>query len=78
MVEEIVTKELSTLQVDRIHILKAMAVYETSLLCGHLKLAPQELRMKAWQAYQGHRAVLVNIDTEIVRRLGVKFGDLFN
>lgn len=76
--EDIKLKRLDVLQVDRIHVLKAMYVYETSLLCGYLKLGPPEIRMKAWLMYQGHRAILVAIDAEIMRRLGVQFGDLFN
>lgn len=76
--EDIKLKRLDTLQVDRIHVLKAMVVYETSLLHGALKVAPVELRMEAWQAYQGYRALLAIIDLEITRRLEVQFGDLFN
>lgn len=78
IVEDISVKGLSVLQVDRIHVLKAMAVYESSLLHGFLKSAPIELRMEAWQAYQGHRAILVAIDAEIVCRLEAQFADLFN
>lgn len=78
MAEDIRSKKLDVLQIERIHILKAMAVYETSLMYGFLKYAPGSIRMEAWRAYQGHRNILAAIDLEIARRLELEFGDMFN